>query len=136
MVTQLYDVVVIGAGPGGSATAYYLARRGLHVLLLDKAPFPRDKTCGDGLTPRALAVLDDMGLLEKLAQVGCRINGVEFYAPNGRSVGAPIATQDPRYAYMLVVPRVKLDDILREHALAAGTEFEDHVHVTNVIDQK
>jgi geranylgeranyl reductase family protein len=132
MVTQLYDVVVIGAGPGGSATAYYLARHGLRVLLLDKAPFPRDKTCGDGLTPRALAVLDDMGLLDKLAHVGCRINGVEFYAPNGRSVGAPIATQDPRYAYMLVVPRVKLDDILREHALAAGAEFEDHVHVTNV----
>lgn len=132
MPIEKYDVVVIGAGPGGSATAYYLARHGLRVLLLDKAPFPREKTCGDGLTPRALAVLDDMGLLEKLSQVGCRINGMEIYAPNGRSVAAPIAARDHRYAYMLVVPRLKLDDILREHAMAAGVTFEGQVHVTNV----
>ena len=45
------DVVVVGAGPGGSATAAHLARRGLHVTLLEKVTFPRDKVCGDGLTP-------------------------------------------------------------------------------------
>ena len=61
------DVVVVGAGPGGSAAAYYLARRGVAVLLLDKAEFPRDKTCGDGLTPRAVRQLHDMGLAEGLA---------------------------------------------------------------------
>jgi geranylgeranyl reductase family protein len=132
MPIEKYDVVVIGAGPGGSATAYYLARRGLRVLLLDKALFPRDKTCGDGLTPRALAVLDDMGLLERVARAGCRINGAEIYAPNGLSVSAPVSAHDPRYAYMLVVPRVKLDDILRQHALSAGATFEGRVHVTNV----
>ena len=55
--------MVVGAGPGGSATAHYLAQRGLDVLLLDKLDFPRDKTCGDGLTPRALRVLDDMRIL-------------------------------------------------------------------------
>src|SRR4029453_4658582 len=49
-----HDVVVIGAGPGGAATAHYLAVRGVDVLLVDRAHFPRDKTCGDGLTPRAL----------------------------------------------------------------------------------
>ena len=131
-MTQIYDVIVVGAGPGGSATAYYLARRGLRVLMLDKAVFPRDKTCGDGLTPRALSVLDDMGLLGKLTQVGCRINGVEIYAPDGRSISSPIPTHDGLYAYMLVVPRLTLDDILRSHALAAGAEFEAHVHVAGV----
>jgi geranylgeranyl reductase family protein len=136
MLTKNDDVVVIGAGPGGSATAYYLARRGLRVLLLDKASFPRDKTCGDGLTPRALAILDDMGLLEKLSQIGCRINGMEIYAPNGRSVGAPITAHDPRYAYMLVIPRLKLDDTLRQHALAAGVTFEDQAHVSNIVTQE
>ena len=52
-----YDVAVIGAGPAGSATAYLFARGGLRVALLDKFDFRRDKTCGDGLTARALEVL-------------------------------------------------------------------------------
>lgn len=60
----LCDVIIVGAGPGGSAAAHVLAQQGLDVLLLDKADFPRDKTCGDALTPRALAVLADMGLLD------------------------------------------------------------------------
>ncbi|MCL5997191.1 MAG: geranylgeranyl reductase family protein [Chloroflexi bacterium] len=129
---DLYDVVVVGAGPGGSAAAYYLARHGLRVLLLDKADFPRDKACGDGLTPRALSVLDDMGLLGQLSQTGCRINGLEIYAPNGRSIAAPIPVSHGRPPYMLVVPRLILDNILRDHALASGAQFESHVHVTAV----
>ncbi|HET9761030.1 MAG TPA: FAD-dependent oxidoreductase, partial [Nocardioidaceae bacterium] len=47
------DVIVVGAGPAGASTAYHLANAGLDVLLLEKASFPRDKICGDGLTPRA-----------------------------------------------------------------------------------
>ena len=131
-MSDIYDVVIVGAGPGGSATAWYLARQGLAVLLLDKAEFPRDKTCGDGLTPRALGILDDMGLLDKLSQVGCRINGMEIYAPNGRSIGAPIPASDGRPAYMLVVPRLTLDNILREHAQAAGAVFQPRVRVSDV----
>ena len=56
------DVVVVGAGPGGSATAAHLARRGLHVTLLEKVTFPRDKVCGDGLTPRAVKQLIRLGI--------------------------------------------------------------------------
>ena len=66
-----HDVIVIGAGPGGSTTAFYLAQAGLNTLLLDKADFPRDKTCGDGLTPRALHVLAEIGVLDSLAAQGC-----------------------------------------------------------------
>ena len=128
----IYDVVIVGAGPGGSATAYYLAREGLGVLLLDKADFPRDKTCGDGLTPRALAILDDMGLLDHLVEVGCRITGMEIYGPNGQSIAAPIPASNGRPGYMLVVPRLALDNTLREHALARGAQFEPRVHVTDV----
>ena len=56
------DVVVVGAGPGGSSTAYHLARAGLDVILLEKSPFPRDKICGDGLTPAAVHELIAMGV--------------------------------------------------------------------------
>ena len=48
------DVIVVGAGPGGSAAAYHLARHGVRVLLLEKSEFPREKVCGDGLTPRSV----------------------------------------------------------------------------------
>src|SRR3954462_15630493 len=56
------DVIVVGAGPGGSAAAYHLANAGLDVLLLEKTEFPREKVCGDGLTPRAVKQLIKMGV--------------------------------------------------------------------------
>ena len=56
------DVIVVGAGPSGSATAFYLAQAGLSVLLLEKTTFPREKVCGDGLTPRAVKCLLKMGV--------------------------------------------------------------------------
>ncbi|MBO0826113.1 MAG: FAD-dependent oxidoreductase, partial [Actinobacteria bacterium] len=58
---QAADVIVVGAGPAGSAVAYYLATSGLDVLMLEKAHFPREKVCGDGLTPRAVKALTAMG---------------------------------------------------------------------------
>ncbi|MCT3008184.1 FAD-binding protein, partial [Propionibacterium freudenreichii] len=56
------DVIVVGAGPGGSATAAFCAMRGLSVLLLEKSQFPREKVCGDGLTPRAVRMLTRLGI--------------------------------------------------------------------------
>ena len=56
------DVIVVGAGPSGATTAYYLAQAGANVLLLEKARFPREKVCGDGLTPRAVKALISMGV--------------------------------------------------------------------------
>ena len=79
-----HEVVIVGAGPAGAALAYFLARAGRDVVLLDKAAYPRDKTCGDGLTPRALSVLRQMDLLEPITSAGYRINQLHFYAPNGR----------------------------------------------------
>ena len=56
------DVLIVGAGPAGSATAAWAARHGLDVMLVDAETFPRDKPCGDGLTPRAIAEMDALGL--------------------------------------------------------------------------
>ena len=126
------DGIIIGAGPGGSATAHYLAQGGLRVLLLDKTVFPRDKTCGDGMTPRALWVLADMGLLDGLQTQGQRFDRLEVFAPWGHSVGAQLPRVGDWPDYTLVVPRLTLDDAIRQRALASGADFQGGVHVVQV----
>ena len=132
-MTETRDVLIVGAGPAGSALGYHLARQGLDVLLVDKAEFPRDKTCGDGLTPRALGALRTMGLLEQVAAVGCRINGIHLYAPNGLRVASPIPPWGDLPDYLLVVQRYLFDDLVRRHAVAAGVEFRPRVEAVEVL---
>lgn len=82
-VTETYDLIIVGAGPSGSAAALYARRHGLKTLLLDKATFPRDKICGDALSGKAVGVLSDLGLLEKTRQLpGAVINRVVFGSPD------------------------------------------------------
>ncbi len=121
-MVHVHDTIVIGAGPGGSAAAYFLRARGLDVLLLDRAEFPRDKTCGDGLTPRAIRALDRMALG---TIPGCRVSGYEVVAPNGRSTIA-------RVSAALVVPRLTLDHLILQHAIHSGARFEPKVTVSHV----
>ncbi len=129
---RVHDIVIVGAGPAGSSTAHYLARYGLDVLLLDKAKFPRDKTCGDGLTPRALAILDDMGILNKVLQMGHCIYSVEVTAPNGHTISAAFPQQPAMPDHALVIPRRILDDVIRRQALASGARFRGRVSVTGL----
>ncbi|MFZ0215242.1 MAG: geranylgeranyl reductase family protein [Candidatus Dormiibacterota bacterium] len=126
----MFDVAVVGAGPGGAAAAHLLAGAGLRTLLLDRARFPRDKTCGDGLTPRAVAVAREMGALPELLRAGYRIDDFEVVAPSGRTAVAPLSEWDGVPA--LVVPRLELDDILRRRALAAGAEFVDECAIEDL----
>ena len=132
---QTRDVIVVGAGPGGSATAHFLAKQGLDVLLIDKADFPRDKTCGDGLSPRALHVLRSMGLLDPLLAAGHRVNNVYLFAPNGRLVEARVPPFDGLPEFVLVIPRLKLDDLIRVRAVEAGAEFRGRVTATDVVQE-
>jgi geranylgeranyl reductase family protein len=118
---SLYDVVIIGAGPGGSATATFLAQKGVKVLLLDRAMFPRNKICGDGLTPRAVTALERLGVLEQVTNVSQRINYAKVIAPNGKEIISSIGEADiAQGAYMLAIPRLKLDHILVENAVSSG----------------
>ncbi|MDQ6660226.1 MAG: geranylgeranyl reductase family protein [Chloroflexota bacterium] len=135
-MTEMYDVVIVGAGPGGSATAHYLAKEGFNVLLLDKFTFPRDKTCGDALTPRALHILDDMGVLDAIHQIGHRLDKVEFIAPKGHTVVAPIPQKESKYDYLLFAPRIHLDNLILEHAVASGAKFQSPVRVTDVVQEE
>ena len=82
------DVIVVGAGPAGSATAHRLAASGRDVLLLERAQFPRDKVCGDGLTPRAVRSLIEMGVDISPERGWARNNGLRIIA-NGRTYELP-----------------------------------------------
>ena len=131
-MTSIYDTIIVGAGPGGSAAALQLARQGRRVLLLDRQEFPRDKTCGDGLSPEAVRILDQLGLVDLAPKRGFRIDSVSVTSPSGASFEAGF---DPNGQSGYVVPRVALDDGLRTGAIAAGAEFIGQVRVTEIHEQ-
>ena len=111
-----YDVIVVGAGPAGCSAAFFAAQAGARVLLLDKGEFPRDKVCGDGISPRALAVLDRIGVSEKIEDSSSfRINGVLVSSPNGTIMRSRIPMVDGFRNYGLVLPRKIFDQLLFDH---------------------
>jgi geranylgeranyl reductase family protein len=119
------DVVVIGAGPAGAAAAVTLARAGRSVRVIDKATFPRDKICGDGLTTGALRLLDDLGLDPSAIPSWQPVDDVVVTSPSGREVTFPL----PRGAgtYAVVARRMELDAALVDLAREAGAEvLEGH----------
>lgn len=118
-MSDRYDVLVVGGGPSGAAAAYWLAERGRRVLLVEKKHFPREKTCGDGLTPRAVRQLDDMGLAGPLSE-HLRIDGLRSIA-HGVTLELrwPDHPEFPPYGY--VVRRRELDEMVAGRAVKAGT---------------
>ncbi len=119
-VAHTAEVVVVGAGPAGSAAAAWAARGGRDVIVIDSATFPRDKTCGDGLTPRAVAELQLLGLGgwldEHIRHLGLRLAGfgseveVPWPGPSFPSTGS-------------AVPRTELDDRIRQVAEDSGAKM-------------
>jgi flavin-dependent dehydrogenase len=77
-----YDVVIVGAGPAGSAAAYHLAREGVRVALVDKSEFPREKVCGDGLITDCLAALTRMGIADTVKGLGKPSSTMELWTPS------------------------------------------------------
>ena len=118
-IVREFDVAIVGAGPAGSAAALAACRAGARVLLLDRADFPRDKVCGDGIAAEAITVLEGLGVpgvtdgypaIERLRLVG----------PRGSAVARPL----PRAAH--TVPRRVFDERLVRAAVAAGAELRKH----------
>ena len=122
------DVIVVGAGPAGSTTAYYLAKAGLDVLLLEKTAFPREKVCGDGLTPRATKQLVAMGIDISEEAGWLRNKGLRIIGGGVRlQLDWPELASFPDYG--LVRKRDDFDEILARQAQKAGARLYERCNV-------
>ena len=122
MTAERHDVLVVGGGPAGAATGFWLAKAGHDVCVLERKAFPRDKTCGDGLTPRAVHQLREMGLEPAIAARYHRHDGLRAEA-HGITLELPWPDHPVFPSYGYVVRRRDLDWMVAEQAAAAGAEL-------------
>jgi geranylgeranyl reductase family protein len=119
--SERFDVLVVGGGPSGAAAAYWLADRGHRVVIVEKHRFPREKTCGDGLTPRAVRQLTDMGLADELGEFH-RFEGLRSIAHGiTLELAWPQHAEYPSHGF--VVRRRDLDELVAGRAVKAGATF-------------
>ena len=119
------EVLVVGAGPAGSAAAQWLARAGIDVVLVDQHRFPRDKVCGDGLIPDAHAALARLGVLDEVMALARPAQHVGCIGPRGGRVDVP--------GTLAVLPRRELDQILCRSAALAGAKMFAPVHFEGLL---
>src|SRR5258705_826481 len=126
------DVIIVGAGPGGSTAAFHLARHGLRVLLLEKTEFPREKVCGDGLTPRAVKQLIKMGIDTTEEKGWLRNRGLRVIGGGIRlELDWPDLASFPDYG--LTRTRMDFDQMLATAATDAGAVLRSGTNVTGPI---
>lgn len=123
------DVLVIGAGPAGCAAAITAARLGLDVMVIDKARFPRDKCCGDGLTTLALRQLESLGFDHGAVPSWQDIDGAWVRSPSGRQVHLPLPSTGH---YASVAPRLELDNALVDMARVEGAQVIEKCSFTDL----
>ena len=126
----MVDLVIVGGGPAGSAAAITAARSGLSVLLVDRATFPRDKCCGDGLTALALRLGEGLGLDPLLILGWQTVEDLVIHPLGGRSTRYPLPRGDGLYA--AVVPRMQYDAALLDLARSAGADVRDGHGLTGI----
>lgn len=125
-----YDVAIVGAGPGGAAAAVALGQLGItNVVLLDREGFPRDKTCGSGLSPNALKLVEHLGIAAKVRELGHAINTVRIVTPGGRELSVS------SNAAAIVLLRRHFDHLLVERAQALGITLRTPFRADSLIEE-
>jgi menaquinone-9 beta-reductase len=127
--TERCEVLVVGGGPAGSAAAITLASAGREVLLVDKARFPRDKCCGDGLTTGALRLLEDLAVDPRVLPSWKAVDAAWVRSPGGHEVRFPLPGDG---VFAAVTPRAELDALLLERAAAAGAKVHEGASLTRI----
>jgi menaquinone-9 beta-reductase len=131
-----YDVIVIGGGPAGSATALFLARSGHKVMLLDQATFPRDKVCGEFISPAADPILDELGVLSAIeATSPLRLRGVAIssYENTELAIEYPPHPDVKGPMTSLSLPRFVFDELMMQKVKQVGVEVREGHKVTDFI---
>ena len=131
------DALIVGAGPAGAATAVLLAEQGLSVVLLDRARFPRDKICGEYLSPEGVRILDRLGVLSTVEARGARpLRGMRILAPDSTVLVGDYPAGSPWRGYRphaLAVRRRVLDQALVERAREVGVSVREGVRVVDLL---
>ncbi len=128
-----FDVVIVGAGPSGSACAYWLSQAGWSVCLIEKKTFPREKTCGDGLTPRSVHQIIEMGLEPVVAQHAHKFQGLRSFG-----FGASLEMKWPEHPifpnYGYTITRYNLDGLIAQSAVEHGATLLSGVEALDLIE--
>jgi menaquinone-9 beta-reductase len=128
---EQHDVLVVGGGPGGSAAAYHLARHGIDVAVVEKTSYPREKVCGDGLTPRAVKAMLEMGV-DTGGPGFVRNEGLRVYGPRG-ILDLPWPALNDWPGYGLVRTRIDFDELLARRAQQAGAVLHESTEATTPV---
>ncbi len=130
------QVIVVGGGPAGSSAAYFMARAGLDVLVLDRSRFPREKPCSEYMSPQAARILAEMDALGAIESSGAaQLSGMRVHAPNGATIHGEFVANHGYRGFRdrgLAVRRTILDAILLQRARDAGARVEEEVRVIDV----
>lgn len=132
-----YDAIIIGAGPAGSTAAIQLAQAGQRVLLLEKSRFPREKLCGEFITPECLNVFDRLDVRQRMFDAGAKIIcRFKLFAPDGRSLNLPIEWIADGHSQGISLTRAAMDFVLLERAREAGVDIREGLQVSPRLRQQ
>ncbi len=135
-LSQKYDIAIVGAGPAGSSAAIRLSQAGLKVLLAEQKAFPREKLCGEFISPECLVHFRELGVMTDMAAAGgTNLSETVFYTRGGRGVAVESAWFGDADSHALGLSRAEMDNILLERAEACGADVRRETTATSLLTE-